>query len=376
MDYVIEYWAWHTNQEIEPSESDRIDEGHRTVVNQLDVDTSLSMQSLLRIGSLKSFALFWRLVKERQLAFEIRPWGPNQHFGPYGCLGCPPPDVPQSEFNTNLNLDGTSALHWAAQSGHLPLIASFTGDLSTYMDHERYSQQTLVLACRYGHEEIVGLLLSHSHNPRRNDIALQEACQAGYLNVLQLLTAGESPAKSSRSWHSRTFGAEQRYLAHFAAEFGHVHILQYIFQYTGMWQVDPLKDASGRTMFHYAAMNGHYKIIDELVRNGVDCYDERCWDQQMTPMMLAAQNGHAGAVRALLAAGADPKVRGRSSLPFPFHEFLAPLFQSYGLTHGMKEAPVQAPMAVHLAARYGHAEVLQVLPIQVGFLNWTLASGC
>ncbi|KAG7006857.1 hypothetical protein G7Y79_00012g031930 [Physcia stellaris] len=360
--YVIEYWAWHTNQEIEPSDSDRIDKGHRKCFYELDVLLSrFSMQRrLLCIGSLRSFGRFWRLVKDRQLAFEIRPWGSNQHFGPYGCLGCPPPDVPPSEVKTNLNLDGTSAIHWAAQSGHLPLLTSFGDDLSTYMHHEQYSQQTLILACRYGHAEIVALLLNHSDHSHRNDEAYVEACREGHLNVMQVLIS------SGRDLNpiplvSRKFGAEQKKLAHFAAEFGHVHILQYILQSNRAWQADSLKDGSGRTMFHYAALNGHHEIIYELIKNGINTYDEKCWNQSMTPLMLAAQNGHAEAVRALLAAGADPKARGGSNLPIPLDTFPASLmklerYSSLGLL---------ASMAVHLAARYGHAEVLEVLPMEI-----------
>ena len=307
---------------------------------------------------------------ERRLAFEIRPWGPNQHFGPYGCLGCPPPNVLPPGIKPNPKLDGTSAIHWAVQSGHLPLLASLSDDLSTYMKHEQYSQQTLLLACRYGHAEIVGLLLNYSDNSHMNDNALFEAYRGGHLNVLRLLISSGRDLDPI-PWYDRKFGAERKYLAHCAAEFGHVHILQHILQSNRTWHVESLKDASGWTIFHYAAMNGHYEIINELVKNGADSYDERCLDQAITPLMLAAQNGHAEAVRALLAAGADPRARGGSSLRIPLDTFPAPLMEANDHYENIDAFEVNelAPMAVHLAARYGHAEVLEVLPMEVSTLG-------
>lgn len=280
-------------------------------------------------------------------------------------MGCPPPDIPQSELKPNLNLVGTSAIHWAAQSGHLPLLASFSDELYTYMNHEQYSKQTLLLACRYGHAEIVGLLLNHSYHSHGNDNVYIDACRRGHLNVLRVLISSGRDLDSI-PLVNRKFGAEQKYLAHFAAEFGHVHILQHILQSNRTWQADSLKDGSGQTMFHYAALNGHHEIIYELIKNGINTYNEKCWDQSMTPLMFAAQNGHAETVRALLAAGADPKARGGSNLPIPLDKFHASLME---LDSHNARMELLAPMAVHLAARYGHAEVLEVLPMEVGVLH-------
>ena len=269
-------------------------------------------------------------------------------------------------------LDGTSAIHWAAQSGYLPLIASLSANVSTYLDHKLYSQQTLNLACRYGQVEVVAILLSYSCPfPRRYDSALQEPCQHGHQDVLRLLVWNEEHDSdvSSRLWNHKTFGVERKFLIHFAAEFGYVHILGHICQITAPWRLDTLEDVSGRTTYHYAAMNGHFEVIDALVKKGLNSYDEKCRDQEMTPLMLAAQAGHAKAVQSLLAAGADPMVCGSRRLSIEFEDFPPNVFLTDIPYVETAYSAGKAPMAVHIAARHGHAEVLKVLPMEVGFLQ-------
>jgi len=56
LQYIIDHWAWHTKW--------------------FYPDSILQRR-------------FRTLVLEKTLPFEFRPWGRNQHFGPYGCKSCP-----------------------------------------------------------------------------------------------------------------------------------------------------------------------------------------------------------------------------------------------------------------------------------------------
>ena len=69
---------------------------------------------------------------------------------------------------------------------------------------------------------------------------------------------------------------------------------------------------SGATPLHLAAASGDPGIVAELVRRGaaVDAR-ESAWSQ--TPLMFAAANDRAEAIRALLAAGADPSITSRTA---------------------------------------------------------------
>lgn len=75
------------------------------------------------------------------------------------------------------------------------------------------------------------------------------------------------------------------------------------------------QDPGWLTPLHMAAQNGHFKIVQLLVQHNPDC---NCRDSDgMTPLMLAVSAGHEDVVGVLLSGGArvpETDVRGRSSL--------------------------------------------------------------
>ena len=77
----------------------------------------------------KGLEKLWSLVMHKSLTFEVRPWGPNQHFGPLGCKGCPIPqqhdraEVPRDEYLAK-DLPWMPLVHWAAGYGHLSLLSA------------------------------------------------------------------------------------------------------------------------------------------------------------------------------------------------------------------------------------------------------------
>ncbi|KAI3396525.1 hypothetical protein diail_12049 [Diaporthe ilicicola] len=78
---------------------------------------------------------------------------------------------------------------------------------------------------------------------------------------------------------------------------------------------DLTQDPGWLTPLHMAAQNGHLKIVQLLVQHNPDC---NCKDSDgMTPLMLAVSAGHEEVAGVLLSSGArvpETDVRGRSSL--------------------------------------------------------------
>ena len=77
-----------------------------------------------------------RLAMHKTLAFEFRPWGPNQHFGPYGCVGCPRPSAGSLVAK---DLPYMSMIHYAAEVGNSALLYFGLTPESGYIYHERYN---------------------------------------------------------------------------------------------------------------------------------------------------------------------------------------------------------------------------------------------
>lgn len=108
LEYVIEYWSWHTRW--------------------------------LQWSSEPKSQQFWSLIQHESLPFEFRPWGPNQHFGPSGCKGCPVPDSNDLEPK---DLPSMALVHWAAETGYLSVFDMVEPPLQEYLKHERHHDETL-----------------------------------------------------------------------------------------------------------------------------------------------------------------------------------------------------------------------------------------
>ena len=106
LDYVVTYWDYHTKW----------------------------------LGQEKTAT--WRLFRDlalyRYLPFEFRKWGLNEHHGSYGCNSC----EAGSPDDASQELPFTTLIHYAAQTGHVPLLGVFREEdeveagLQAYLLHE------------------------------------------------------------------------------------------------------------------------------------------------------------------------------------------------------------------------------------------------
>ncbi|KAF5677126.1 ankyrin repeat protein [Fusarium circinatum] len=155
----------------------------------------------------------------------------------------------------------------------------------------------LSYAARYGHEEVVKLLVARDDvNPNSTDgphceTPLSRAAKNGHAAVVKVLLQKEGVLAEYASRRHPT-------PLSLAAENGHREVVGLLLS---RHDVDP--NSTGRmrpTPLCLAAENGHHEVVKVLLqKEGVlaDYADER----ERTPLSLAAKNGHEAVVRLLLA---------------------------------------------------------------------------
>ena len=364
LEYVIEHWPWHTRWLESSSES------------------RLTSQ-------------FWHLVEHGTIPFEFRPWGSNQHFGPYGCKGCP---VPESDDLEPKDLPSMGLLHWAAETGQLKVFDIIKPPLQKYLKHERYHDETLLIACRHGQVAVIDILLDHGTFDLSDGRAIIAACASGKtLTFYYLMQVQEAKSELKRS--PEYFNKVGPRALHQAASNGHKKVVQALLKMkaepfisdtaTGLTplqiaaknghsevvaafftlplsvppghSIDAPHEISGMKALHYAAEKGYNEIVTNMVlKHGWDCEVQDSLDE--TPLIKAAKNGQAVVVKTLLEGGADPFVKGGKNYPLALPEILL------SLQLGDREGEMAPrPTATHHAAAHGHKNVIVVLP----YLDWT-----
>ena len=123
-------------------------------------------------------------------------------------------------------------------------------------------------------------------------------------------------------------------------------------------------DATGRSAFHYAAKHSNLPLLGVLLR--YDAKADEKDEQHFTPALLAAKFGHVEVFKELVSRGADVDATDKNGFNALMHA------ASNGRLHVVKEAirigidvnltPYRhGPTALAIAAREGHARVMEVL---------------
>ena len=350
LEYVVGHWPWHSKW--------------------LEKTHGLVYENTLQ-------ERFWKVVFTQSLSFEFRPWGPNQHFGPYGCKGCSGPDATISPARA---FPLTGLLHWAVENSHVPLLTSIPGSLlRDHLDHESHRTETLLIACRVGHETVVEYILDHL-GPARFSIegAVLAACASGKPSILKMVlkmgvrrgqhisdTKGcgtkaiQASVKKgnekiaeillSNGVDASDFDPISGMTAiHIAAMEGRLEILRAIIKFSNTESLNHRNWFSGMTALHYAAANGNKDAVILLIRHGASVHNLDQFDS--TPLIEASRHGHSAVVKFLLELGANPNAVANLALSMPDEEP-----SSY-------DSNDMRPTAIHLAAVEGYDDVLAVLP--------------
>ena len=228
-----------------------------------------------------------RLVMYKTLSFEFRPWGPNQHFGPYGCGSCPDPTKAKE-------LPFMSLFHYAAHTGHWSLMESL---VTEYCQHEQPFDETFLIACRQGQDMIVRHLMREVNIDISDGRAVNVAATAGQADVLKFLL--DSNKKFERaSFYNVNPNASS--LLNLAATNGHENVIDTIFNYYDLARdsyVNKIDEHSGRTALLSAVMNGHENVVRKLLANGAEIKTNGT-----TAIHIAAEYGYQNILRILFKA--------------------------------------------------------------------------
>ena len=316
LQYVIDYWEIHVRS------SPR---------SNAELDSSLG-----------------RLALEKTLAFEFRPWGPNQHHGPHGCVGCPTPSA--TDLGAT-DLPHISMLHYAAEVGNMPLLLLIKNrvglqhrDISNYLHHERYHDETLLIACRHGRIEIVKYLMLLRPYDIADGRAVNAAATAGHADILQYFLLS-----LDWSWIGRQ--GESMLLA--AAKNGYEAVIGVLVE-AGV-SLQATDEQTGRGVLELAAMNGHDSIVRLFFKKGAQTQKSSRSKSNQAALHLAASNGQAAVARALLAAAES----GHSAVAEVLLEYDTDPASRFNLES--KSSPDRlAETAFHKAAQNGHVRILEL----------------
>jgi ankyrin repeat protein len=205
-------------------------------------------------------------------------------------------------------VDGTTALHWAAQRDDLEIAKALLRAGADPKATNRYGVTPLSLACTNGSGPMVELLLKAGVDPNSTipggETALMTAARTGKLGAVRALLAG---------------GAD----------------------------VHAKEPKRGQTALMWAAAEGHAPVVEELLKAGADFRTPL--STGFTPLLFAVRNGRAEVVRVLLEAGADP------NMTIQTREASGPRPASGA------GVPRPGNSALHLAVVNGHFELAKML---------------
>ncbi|MCJ1457100.1 hypothetical protein MMC28_007466 [Mycoblastus sanguinarius] len=308
--YIIDYWMFYTRE-----------------FDQSSPELYQKLQSI---------------AKYKTLPFEFRPWGFNQHHGPYGCVSC-------AHVGTSgpaaTQLPFMSLFHYAAKVAHWPLMEPLIKD---YCSHERGDDETLVIACRNGHRSIVERLMRNHGFDISNGKAINAAAASGHEKVLTLLLdQNVIPSKASRTTPAYFAYSVERN-GHVPLSLGaanaHEAIVEILYERGA--RVNAEVDRSGRSALSAAANNGHEHLVRNLLAKRA-----KILGTGTTALHCAAENGHDVVVRILLQVNAHYNSQEGLNIP---PNVLQPHFL-VGVLDWEGETPL------HKAARNGHRLVVEAL---------------
>ncbi len=163
------------------------------------------------------------------------------------------------------DLDGTTALHWAAHHDKLEIVNALIHSGATADASNRYGVTPLYLACENGNASVVMALLDAGADPNaalpEGETALMTAARTGDVETIAVLLARGANVHATERW-------------------------------------------KGQTALMWAAAENNAATVTALLEAGAEI-DVRSAQGAFTALLFAVRAGHSDAARTLLVAGAD-----------------------------------------------------------------------
>ncbi len=202
-------------------------------------------------------------------------------------------------------VDGTTALHWAAYQEDEETVALLLRAGANAKAANRYQVTPLSLACTNGNAKIIAMLLKAGADPNTTlpggETALMTAARTGKAEAVRALLSKDA-------------------------------------------HVNAKEDKFSQSALMWAAAEGNTEVVEELLKTGADLLASS--KAGFTPLLFAVREGRIGAVKALLKAGADVNETVKSNAR---------------RAGGVTGPPVAGTSALLLAVSNAHFELASVL---------------
>ncbi|XP_039581699.1 serine/threonine-protein phosphatase 6 regulatory ankyrin repeat subunit C-like, partial [Passer montanus] len=273
--------------------------------------------------------------------------------------------------------EGKSPLHMAAIHGRFTRSQILIQNGSEIDCADKYGNTPLHVAARYGHELLISTLMTNGADTARTPLHYA-AANGSYQCTVTLVTAGaavnEADGKGCTALHyaaaSDTYRRAEAHSGPSEEEPLKESRLKEAFfclEFLLDNGADPsLRDKQGYTAVHYAAAYGNRQNLELLLEMSFNCLEDVESTVPVSPLHLAAYNGHCEALKALAETLVNLDVRdhkGRTALYLATERGASECVQvltSHGASALVKERK-RKWTPLHAAAANGNTDSLHLL---------------
>jgi ankyrin repeat protein len=275
--------------------------------------------------------------------------------------------------------DGTRPIHWAVYRVDYELLDALIAKKARVDVTNEFGSTPLAEAAKLGDARMVKTLLDAGAKPdtpnQDGETALMLAIKTGELPVVEMLIRAGANANAMETFHQQTAlmwaasapknaGEIVKLLLSKGADFKPRALYS---DWESQITSEPraqYRPVGGLTTLLYAARNGCYECVDELIAAGADV--NLPTPEAVTALMLAVDNDHNDVAKLLLDRGANPNVWdwwGRTALYIAIDRKATAAAPARGGLFGGRGARGVAPPAARASSRpaVSSMEIIQAL---------------